>query len=59
MTPTLSLILLVALFWTLPASAAVLTYRKHGSSIENVKAVWKLLIEDAFETVRLRPRPEM
>jgi len=37
MTPTLSLILMVALFWTLPASAAVLAYRKHGSSIDNLK----------------------
>lgn len=33
MTPSLTLILFVALFWTLPASLAVLTYRRHGSSV--------------------------
>jgi hypothetical protein len=59
MTPAPSLILLVTLFWTLPASAAVLTYRKHGSSIENVEAVWKLSIKDAFEAVSFRPQPEV
>ena len=37
MTPTPTFILLVALFWTLPASAAVLAYRRHGSSLENLK----------------------
>jgi hypothetical protein len=38
MTPTPVVLLIVALFWTLPASAAVLAYRRHGSSVENVKA---------------------
>ena len=38
MTPTPSFLLLVALLWTLPASAAVLVYRRHGSSVENVKS---------------------
>jgi hypothetical protein len=38
MTPTPTVLLLVALFWTLPASTAVFVYRKHGSSLENVKA---------------------
>lgn len=38
MTPSLFLILSVALFWTLPASAAVLAYRRHDSSVEKLKA---------------------
>jgi len=38
MTPSLTLILCVALFWTLPASAAVIAYRRHDSSIEKLKA---------------------
>lgn len=38
MTPSLFLLLSVALFWTLPASAAVVAYRRHDSSIENLKA---------------------
>ena len=38
MTPSLSLILFVAIFWTLPASAAVLAYRRHDSSLEKLKA---------------------
>ena len=37
MTPSLTLILAVAIFWTLPASLAVLTYRRHGSSVADVK----------------------
>jgi len=38
MTPSLTLILCVALFWTLPASVAVLAYRRHDSSMEKLKA---------------------
>lgn len=38
MTPSLSLILFVALFWTLPASIAVIAYRRHDSSVEKLKA---------------------
>jgi hypothetical protein len=37
MAPTPFVLLLVALFWTLPASAAVLVYRRHGGSLESVK----------------------
>ncbi len=37
MTPTLTAILMTALFWTMPASAAVFVYRAHDSSIENLK----------------------
>jgi hypothetical protein len=32
---------MVALFWTLPASAAALVYRAHDYSIDNVKASLK------------------
>ncbi len=38
MAPSLFLILSVALFWTLPASVAVLAYRHHDSSVEKLKA---------------------
>jgi hypothetical protein len=48
MTPTPTVLLLVALFWTLPASAAVLTYRAHNSSIENVKASLRRSVARAF-----------
>lgn len=37
MAPSLSLILFVALFWTLPASIAVLAYRRHDGSVEKLK----------------------
>ena len=37
MTPTPTVLLLVALFWTLPASAAVLVYRRHDNALSNVK----------------------
>lgn len=48
MTPTPTVLLIVALFWTLPASAAVLAYRRHDSSIENVKASVRRSIENVF-----------
>jgi hypothetical protein len=48
MTPTPTLLLFVALFWTLPATAAVLTYRAHDSSMENVKASLNRSIEKVF-----------
>jgi hypothetical protein len=54
MTPTPTLLLLTALFWTLPATAAVLTYRKHGSSIENVTAALQDRIDDLLTT----PQPQ-
>jgi hypothetical protein len=58
MTPTPTVILLVSLFWTLPASAAVLTYRKHGSSVENVKAALKRSIDSVFSQPSLQPQPD-
>ena len=45
MTPSLNLILFVALFWTLPASAAVLAYRRHDSSVEKLKASIRRSVE--------------
>ena len=36
MIPSLTLILFVALFWTLPATTAVLAYRRHDSSVEKL-----------------------
>jgi len=38
MTPSLSLLFYVAIFWTLPASVAVIAYRRHDSSMEKLKA---------------------
>jgi hypothetical protein len=58
MTPTPTFILLVALFWTLPASVATLTYRRHGSFVENVKAVFKLKPKDASEALSPQLQPE-
>jgi hypothetical protein len=49
MTPTPTLLLFVALFWTLPASAAVLVYRKYGSSVENVKAAVQHQVDRVVE----------
>lgn len=37
MIPTFNTILLVALFWTVPASAAALIYRAYGSSFDRMK----------------------
>lgn len=48
MTPSLFLILSVALFWTLPASAAIVAYRRHDSSIKNLKAA---LLDSSTVTV--------
>ncbi len=58
MTPTPTVILLVALFWTLPASAAVLTYRKHDSSLENVKAALQRSVVSVFGQPDLQPQPD-
>ena len=58
MTPTPTLLLFVALFWTLPASAAVLVYRMHGSSMENVKAAVQHRIDrlvEGLEETRTHP----
>jgi len=57
MTPTPSLILFVALFWTLPAGAAVLTYRRHDSSIEKAKASLKRSVGRVFQP-EVQPQPD-
>lgn len=49
MTPTPTLLLVVALFWTLPASIAVLVYRQHGSSLTNVKAAAQRQLDRAID----------
>jgi len=48
MTPTPTVLLLVALFWTLPASAAALVYRTHEGSLEEIKAS----VDGLFEQVQ-------
>ncbi len=58
MTPTPTVLLLVALFWTLPTSAAVLTYRAHDSSIENVKTALQRSLESAFSQPELQPQTD-
>jgi hypothetical protein len=52
MTPSLSLLLFVALFWTLPASAAVLAYRRHDSSVDKLKASIRRSVEPALNVLR-------
>ncbi len=54
MIPTPTLVLLTALLWTLPASAAVLTYRAHDSSLGNLKASLKR----ALGRTTLQPRTD-
>jgi len=51
MTPSLTLILFVALFWTLPATTAVLAYRHHDSSVEK-------LMDAIRRSVPALPQPE-
>ena len=60
MTPTWSLLLLVFVFWTYPATAAVIAYRLHGSSMENVKSAFWTSVNDlsnalSFDTLTLGP----
>jgi hypothetical protein len=52
MTPSLSLILAVAIFWTLPASTAVIAYRRHDSSLDNLKASIARRAESLFAPLR-------
>lgn len=49
MTPTPTVLLLVALLWTLPATTAALVYRKHGNSVENVKTSLSCIVEGLLE----------
>jgi hypothetical protein len=37
MTPSLNTLLLVAAFWTIPATTAALVYRAYGSASDNLK----------------------
>ncbi len=59
MTPTPTVILLIALFWTLPATSAVLFYRRHGSSMENVKAVMRFHLNRFAKRAFSRPEPQL
>jgi hypothetical protein len=52
MTPTPTVLLLVALFWTLPASAAMLMYRKHDRSIKNLRASMQRRFDRASEALQ-------
>ena len=53
MTPTPTLILFVALFWTLPASLAVIAYRRNESSLKNLKISVHHSIERALNAIRV------
>lgn len=57
MTPTPTVLLLVALFWTLPASTAVLVYRKHGRSMDTLKAALQRRIDNIGESLQ-KPRTQ-
>jgi hypothetical protein len=52
MTPTPTLLLFVALFWTLPASVAVLAYRRNESSLERLRTSVHHSIERALNSIR-------
>ena len=56
MTPTPTLLLFVALFWTLPASAAALVYRRHDSSLGNVKVAVQRQLDRVAEGLQ-EPQP--
>jgi len=47
MTPTPTLLLFVALFWTVPASLAAYAYRRNGRSIDNMKEALLRAVDDA------------
>ena len=53
MTPTPTLILFVALFWTLPASLAVIAYRRNESSVEKLKQSVHHSVERALNAIRV------
>jgi hypothetical protein len=57
MTPSLTLILFVALFWTLPASIAVLAYRRHDSSVAKLKDSVLGSVEPVFDLARRDEAP--
>jgi hypothetical protein len=53
MTPTPTLLLFVALFWTLPASLAVIAYRRNESSLEKLKQSVHHSVERALNAIRV------
>lgn len=52
MTPTPTVLLLVALFWTLPATTAVVMYRTHGNSLANVTAAVRRRFDRVTEALQ-------
>jgi hypothetical protein len=54
MTPTPTVLLLVALFWTLPATTAALAYRTHESPFEALKE----RVEQVLGQPELQPQPD-
>jgi hypothetical protein len=53
MTPTWNILLLVFVFWTYPATAALIIYRIYGSSIENVKDAFRTTYNDMSKALSL------
>lgn len=54
MTPSVSLLVYVALFWTLPATIAVIAYRRYGSSFSKLRTSLQRSLEPTIQP----PRPE-
>jgi hypothetical protein len=52
MTPSLNLLLFVAIFWTLPASVAVIAYRRHDSSMEKLKTSVRHSVAPVLDALR-------
>lgn len=52
MTPTLPLILFVTILWTLPASAAVIAYRRHDSSVTKLARSVRRALAPVASTAR-------
>lgn len=55
MTPTPTVLLLVALFWTLPATTAVLVYRMQEPPVNNVTKTLSSIAEGLMDP---QPRSE-
>ncbi len=53
MTPTPTLILFVAIFWTLPASLAVIAYRRNESFLKDLKTSVHHSTERALNAIRV------
>ena len=56
MTPTPLVLVLVALFWTLPASAAAVSYRRHGYSLDAMMTSLKETL--GMHQAELQPQPD-